>query len=164
MNAKPKILLASLISPLAVLIIPLLLNIYSMVTDQPSLDPTPDNAPYRAMLIFNVLLVIAYPILSLFMLITSYTLQSLKILSFTSIIIISALSSLVIGIYFTLQSAFGIKDRIFSFLIFGFGSFVCFALGAICWWYIANRGHNKSFKLVRSLTLTHGTPRKRGAP
>ncbi len=140
MQTEPKIVISSLVAPLASLLVPAILAIFTILTD--SLIQT-DDAPVRAAgLLLIVVLPIAYPILVLFMAAIGYILKTVHKLDFRNLLIIYGAACIPVAVYFGWPSPFGIKDQIIGLAVFFPLTALCLALGAICWWFIAV-GHNK---------------------
>jgi hypothetical protein len=139
MKREPKIELASLVAPLAPLLVPALLATFTILTDSATQN---DDAPVRAAgLILIVILPLTYPILALFMGTTGYILKKIRKFTFKNLLIVYAIACVPIAVRFGWPSPFGLKDQIIGLAIFFPLTVVCMALGAICWWWIGV-GHN----------------------
>lgn len=143
MELNPKIIRASLVAPLAVLILPAIMAILAIVADYFEYfgnDPA-DDAPVRAAgIILIVLIPLAYPILAVSMCTIGYALKHAKKLTLKSLFIICGAISIPLGIRMGWESPYGIKDQLIGLLIFLPFTIFCLFCGAYCWWYIANLG------------------------
>ena len=149
MESKPKIILASLLAPLAVLILPAIMAVMAIIADNFEYfgnDPT-DDAPVRAAgIILVVLIPIAYPVLGIAMCIIGYGLKYAKKLSLKSLFIICGAISIPLGIKMGWASPYGLKDQLIGLLVFLPLTTFCLFFGAYCWWYIANLDTFKKMK------------------
>jgi len=99
-----------------------------------------DNAPYRATYILLFLTPFFIVTFGLFFLASSSVLRLLRRYSFHTLVIVSVIVAICIGVYSAAKSlsVFGAsKDAGISFGIFGSGSFICLMFGSIAWWYSA---------------------------
>ena len=136
MTEKPRIVLASIWAPLAVLLFPAILTLAAM-------GPSPvseDDAPGRAAIILMFLIPFAYPILGLFMATAGYVLLAMGKLTLRNLLIGCGFLSLAAGAMFGLPSPYGAKDQIIGFGIFGIGTMLSLSLGMVCWWFLAHWG------------------------
>jgi hypothetical protein len=139
MKKEPKIVLPSLVAPLASLLVPALLAIFTKLTDSATQN---DDAPVRAAgLLLIVVLPLTYPILALFMGATGYILKKVQKFTFKNLLIVYGVACIPIAVRFGWPSPFGLKDQIIGLAIFFPLTVVCMVLGAFCWWFIGV-GHN----------------------
>ena len=138
MTKKPRIILASLWAPLATLLIPAILALYAMYSSS-----TPgDDAPRRAGAISIFLILLAYPIVALFMAAAGYSLSAMGKLKLRNLLIGCGFLSLAAGAIFGLPSPFGVRDQLIGFGIFSIVTMLSLSLGAFCWWFLAQSGQN----------------------
>ena len=137
---KRRIITASLISPLAILLIPIAASIFLLYSR--SVGPT-DDAPRRAAAaILMVIAPMAYPILVATAFLTAWALQKLHLLSKRSIAALVVTTAIISGVFFGLQSPFGVEDQLKGIATFSFLFLLCLALGATAWWVIAKPQSN----------------------
>ena len=147
MNREPKLILSSLVAPLASLLVPAILAIFSILTD--SLIKS-DDAPVRAAgLLLFVVLPVTYPILVIFMAAVGYILNKVHKLSLKNLLIVNGLACIPIAVCFGWSSSFGLKDQIIGLTIFFLLAALCLGLGAICWWFLAIRHIERVYKNAR---------------
>lgn len=141
MNINKRIIAASLLSPLAILLIPIAASIF--VSQSSSVDPM-DDAPTRAAgIILFVITPIVYPILVAVVFLSTWALQKLHLLSQRSIAVLVVITAIIGGIFFGLRSPFGSKDQLIGIAVFSLLFFFCLGLGATSWWVIAKSRNNK---------------------
>lgn len=134
---KPRIWLASLIAPFALLIIPAILAGLTLLSDQP------DDAPVKASSILLSVLPTSYPIIALIMAGVGYGLKAIDRLNLKSLIMLSFFLSIFSSLVFGLSSPFGIKDQIIGIVVFFAFTQSSFLCGVICWWYLLRTGQRK---------------------
>jgi hypothetical protein len=140
-------ILASLISPVAILLIPIMGSLFVLHTDPETIGDAMDDAPMRSAGVFLfVLAPIAYPVLVVVLFLASWFLERLRLLSKRSVAVLVVLSSVIIGMYLGPQSPFGVKDQLIGVGVFSLLFAVCLGFGAAIWWIIARPRHNKSIK------------------
>jgi hypothetical protein len=103
-----------------------------------------DDAPGRAGAIFIFLILLAYPIVALFMAAAGYSLSAIGKLSLRNLLIGCGVLSLAAGAIFGLPSPFGVRDQLIGFGIFGIVTMLSLSLGVFCWWFLAHMGQKKS--------------------
>ncbi len=144
MNTKPRIVLASLLAPLAVLLLPAIMALLTLASSYfgfQSSDPS-DDAPLRsAGIIIFVLVPLAYPILFSIMCTLGYGLNYFDKLSRKNLFIICATASIPIAIKLGWSSPYGIKDQLIGLMVFFPITILCLFWGVYCWWYFANLGY-----------------------
>jgi len=139
MPKKPRILLASIWAPLAVLLIPVLLALGAIFSS----SIPDDDAPRRAGAIFLFLIPFAYLIVALFMATAGYLLLAVGKLNLRNLLIGCGILSLAAGAIFGLPSPFGVRDQLIGFGIFGIVTMLSLSLGVLCWWFLARLGQGK---------------------
>ena len=140
MQKEPKLIISSLLAPIASLLVPAILAIFTILTD--SLIPNDDSPVRAAGLLLIVFLPMAYPILVVFMAAVGYILKKVHKLSLRNLLIVNGLVCIPIAFFFGWPSPFGLKDQIIGLTVFFQLTALCLGLGAICWWFLAV-GHNK---------------------
>lgn len=144
MKREPKLILSSLLAPIASLLVPAILAIFVILTDTKTSDSIQnDDAPVRAagLLLFAVL-PIMYPVLVVFMSAVGYILNKFQKLTLRNLLLINGLVCIPIAICLGWTSPFGLKDQLIGLIVFFPLTALCLGIGAICWWFIAV-GHNK---------------------
>lgn len=144
MIKEPKIILASLLAPIATLLIPAILAVLTIVMDSSNTGINQDeDAPIRAagILLFGFLPVV-YPVMVVLMSAVGYALKKYGKLSLKNLLIICGVVSIPIAISLGWPSPFGLRDKIIGLLVFFPLTALCLTIGAICWWYSATFGHN----------------------
>jgi hypothetical protein len=140
MTKKPRIIMASVWAPLAVLLIPVILALVAIYSS----SIPGDDALRRAGAIFMFLIPFAYLIVALLMAAAGYFLAAIGKLNLKNLLIGCGVLSLAAGAIFGLPSPFGARDRLIGFGIFGIGTMLCLSIGVFCWWFLAHLGQNKS--------------------
>jgi len=140
MTMNRRMIIASLVAPIAILLIPIvgsiLVSFEFMAT---TIDPM-DDAPVRAAGIFLfVLAPLAYPVLALTIFLTTWLLRKLNLLSKKSLTAIVIVLAVALGAYFGLKSPLGKNDQLIGFGVFTSLNAICLGLGAIAWWLIAEK-------------------------
>ena len=140
---EPKIILASLLAPIATMLIPAILAVLTIVIDSSNMGLNQDDdAPVRAAgVLLIVVLPITYPILVVFMSAIGYILNKFGRLSLKNLLIISGFVCIPIAIGFGWPSPFGLRDQLIGLIVFFSLTALCLTIGAICWWYLATCGH-----------------------
>lgn len=140
MQKEPKLIVSSLIAPIASLLVPAIFAILIIMSDS-SLQN--DDAPVRAAgLLLIVVLPVSYPILAIFMAAVGYILKKIHKLSLRNLLIVYGLFCIPIAFCFGWPSPFGLKDQIIGLTVFFSLAVLSLGLGAICWWLLAV-GHSK---------------------
>lgn len=140
MIKKPRIILASIWAPLALLLIPILLALSAAMG--PSSIPG-DDAPRRAGAAVMVLIPFAYPIVALLMAAAGYFLATIGKLNLRNLLIGCGILSLASGALFGLPSPFGVRDQLIGFGVFSAVTMLSLSVGVFCWWFLAHLGQNK---------------------
>lgn len=147
MNTKPRIILASLLAPFAVLLLPVMMALFTIACDYFDFsggDPT-DDAPLRsAGIIIFVLVPLGYPVLFSVMCALGYGLGYVGQLTRRNLFIICTLVSIPIAITFGGASPYGIRDQLIGVAVFFMMTMFCLILGACSWWHFANSGYKKT--------------------
>lgn len=144
MIKEPRIILASLLAPIATILIPAILAVLTIVIDSSNAGFNQDgDAPIRAagVLLF-VVLPIVYPVMVVLMSAVGHTLKKYGKLSLKNLLIICGVVSIPIAISFGWSSPLGLRDKIIGLLVVFPLTALCLTIGAICWWYLATFGHN----------------------
>ncbi|PLX82174.1 MAG: hypothetical protein C0616_02810 [Desulfuromonas sp.] len=137
---KPRIIKASLISPLMTLLPLALLAAAVIVAEllEIHLAEVSGYASARAAgLILFVLVPVAYPVLVLVMALAGYLLRQFNLLTRTSLFIGAGLVSLVLGIGLGWSSPHRLRDQLIGVGIFVPLTFISLCLGSYVWWQIA---------------------------
>jgi len=111
----------------------------------PSLTPY-DDAPRRAGAAILLLIPFAYPIVALIMAAAGYVLSAFGKLNLRNMLIGCGILSLAAGAMFGLPSAFGVRDQLIGFGIFGGITMLSLSVGVFFWWFLAHLGHDKSVR------------------
>jgi hypothetical protein len=113
MKIEPRLILSSLLAPIATLLVPAMLAIFTILTDA-SISNTihNDDAPVRAAgLLLMVVLPILYPVLVVFMAAVGVILKKFQKLSLRNLLIINGLVCIPIAFRFGWSSPFGLKIK-----------------------------------------------------
>ena len=144
---SPRILTASLISPIASLLPLAVLAIATLVNPETVGVKAGDDAPIRASGVISfVLLPVAYPVLVFASSVIGFILKATHKLSIKNLITISVLVSVILGILLGMQSPFGIKDQLIGIAVFSAFAMFSLILGAHVWWFVAVKWHNNPLK------------------
>lgn len=142
MNTKAKMIIASLASALATLIVPLLLGAFT-VSDYYTGGANPMvDAPIRSAGMLFILIPIIYLTLVVAIFLLTWILRESHLLSKKSPALIVVALSIALGLFLGLQSPFGVKDQFIGIGVFISVFIACLGPGAIVWWIIAKPGHN----------------------
>ena len=144
MNTNARNITASLVSALAILLVPLLLGAFTVYEYHTGGADLMDDTPIRSAGILFVLIPIVYPILAILVFVLTRLLGKLHLLSKQSLAIVVVTLSIILGLFLGLQSPFGVKDQLIGIGVFTLLSTICIGLGATTWWLIAKPKHNKS--------------------
>ncbi len=140
MIINKRTIIASLVAPIAIMLIPIVGSIlvaWGVIAT--TTDPM-DDAPVRSAGIFLfVLAPLAYPVLTATIFLSTWLLGRLHLLSKYSLTIIVVLLSVALGVYFGLQSPFGTKDQLIGVGVFTSIIISCLGFGAVVWWLIARK-------------------------
>ena len=139
MKREPRLILSSLLAPIATLLVPAMLAIFTILTDASTSNTIHnDDAPVRAAgLLLMVVLPILYPVLVVFMAAVGIILKKFQKLSLRNLLIVNGLVCIPIAFRFGRSSPFGLKDQIIGLMIFFPLTALCLGIGSICWWYLA---------------------------
>lgn len=139
---KSRIIRASLLAPLAVLVLPVVTSITTVI--KPDLV-VGDDAPVRAasMMLF-ALIPILYIVIAVAMSLGAFVLSSMQRLTLRNLFVFSGSASIGIGLSLGLPSRFGLIDQLVGVLIFATLTMLSLSLGVVVWWRLAGMGHNKS--------------------
>lgn len=141
MTMNRRMIIASLVAPIAILLIPIIGSIlvaFGFIAT--TTDPL-DDAPVRAAGIFLfVLAPLAYPVLAVTIFLATWLLRKINLLSKQSLTAIVIVLAVALGAYFGLKSPFGTKDQLIGIGVFTSLIVICLGLGAIAWWLIAEKG------------------------
>ena len=137
-----RIILASIIAPLAVLLLPVGLAIASLISPELVGIEWGDDAPIRgAEFMLYVCIPVVYPFLVTAMALIGFALSAYQSLTRKTLLLVSAGASMVVGLLFAFSSPFGLEDQFMTFLSFGSHTMLCLSLGVFVWWYIAAAGY-----------------------
>jgi hypothetical protein len=142
MNTRTRTIIASLVSPLAMLLVPISLGVFTVYDYQINGADLMDDAPIRSVGLFFVLVPIIYPSLVIIVFLSTWLLGKIHLLSKQSLTTIVIVLSVVLGGLFGLQSPFGLKDQLIGVGVFTSLITICLGLGVIAWWLIAKPRHN----------------------
>ncbi len=146
MSTKSRMIIASLASALAILIVPLLLGVFTVYDYYSGGANHVDDAPVRSAGVLFILIPIIYLILVVAIFLLTWILKKLDLLLKKSLALIVVALSITPGLFLGLQSPFGIKDQLIGAGVFISVFIACFGLGAIVWWLIARPGHNNGMQ------------------
>lgn len=149
MKSEPRLIISSLLAPIATLLIPALLALITILADSSiSNSNHNDDAPVRAAgLLLVGLLPFLYLVMVVFMAAVGSILKNLQKLSLRNLLIVYGIVGIPIAIGFGWPSPFGLKDRIIGLMIFFPLTMLCLGIGAVSWWYLAMVWHNKRASL-----------------
>jgi len=138
---KSSIIRASLIAPLAVLLLPVLMTLTIVI--QPDLL-TNGDAPVRAVGIMLFALVpVLYIVTAVAMALGAFVLSSMQRLTLKNLFIVAGFVSIGVGLLFGFPSPFGLKDQLVGVLVFVALAMVCLSFGVVTWWRLAGIGYEK---------------------
>jgi hypothetical protein len=144
MTANRGAIIAALVSPMAILFVPVLLSLFALYDYDASVANSMDDALIRAArVILFVLAPIAYPVLIVTVFISTWLLKRLRLLSKRSLTVLVLALSVVIGVFLGLRSPFGVRDQLIGVGVFASLFTACLGLGAIVWWLIGKPRHNE---------------------
>jgi len=128
-----------LVAPLAVLLLPVLMSIATVI--KPGLG---DDAPVRAagIMLFAVIPIL-YIVSAVGMVLVAFVLSSMRRLTLRNLFFVSGFVSIGVGLLFGSPSPFGVRDQIVGFLIFSTLTMLCLSLGVFTWWRLAGIGHDE---------------------
>ena len=142
---KSEIIRASLIAPLAVLLLPVILSVVTVVKSYLVGVDSGDDAPIRAAgIMLFALIPILYIVISVTMALLAFVLSSMQRLTLRNLFFIAGFVSISVGLSFGLPSPFGLRDQIVGVLIFSTLTMLCLSLGVVAWWRLASMGNTKS--------------------
>ena len=140
MTKKPRIILASIWAPLAVLLMPVMFALFAVYSS----SMPGDDAPRRAGALLLFLIPFAYPVVALLMAAAGYLLAATGKLSLRNLLIGCGILSLAAGAIFGLPGPFGVRDQLIGFGIFGIVTMLALSFGVVFWWFLARLGQNES--------------------
>ena len=137
----PRTLVASLISPLALLLPLLAVSLWEANQPVQLIDGAADDAPMRAFGVFVITLPIIYVLLALLSHAVGIVLMRLKFISLPRFVgasaTLAALLSVPVGLVLGDPRQFGAPDALATLAVV-LGVFVLSAVpGSLCWWYLA---------------------------
>ena len=142
---KSEIIRASLIAPLAVLLLPVILSVVTVVKPYLVGIDSGDDAPVRAagMMLF-ALIPILYIVTAVAMAFLAFVLSSMQRLTLRNLFFLAGFVSIIVGLLFGLPSPFGLRDQLVGLLIFSTLTMLCLSLGVVAWWRLAAIGDARS--------------------
>lgn len=132
-----RVVVASLMAPLAFLLVPVLLFMSGFHAEPTSsLDGSVDDAPQRSTAVFLAALPAIYFFVSAYFAATAHVLAYVNRLSLKALLLVSVFVSFVFSAFFLFMQT-DIWSRLVIFAIAGLFLSVCSCLGALLWWGIA---------------------------
>jgi hypothetical protein len=129
-----RIILASIIASLAVLLLPVGLAIAGITSPELIGIEQGDDAPVRgAVFVLSVCVPFVYPFLVITMALIGFTLSTYQLLTRKTLFLISGGASIAVGLLSAFSSPFGLEDQIMTFLIFSSHTMLCLSLGVFVW-------------------------------